>query len=88
MVQGAFFWGEKGDGGSTECECTSHCEVYEHNVDCRAPDVIGQDWSSEVVSLFLEDWELLRVALSCQPHGLRPCQEMKEAYQESSLSQY
>ena len=28
-------------------------------------EVIGQDWSSEVVSLFLEDWELGRVALSC-----------------------
>ena len=28
-------------------------------------EVIGQDWSSEVAALFLEDWELGRVALSC-----------------------
>ena len=31
-------------------------EEYEHNDQCRATDVIGQDWSSEVVALFLEDW--------------------------------
>ena len=28
-------------------------------------EVIGQDWSSEVAALFLEDWEHGRVALSC-----------------------
>ena len=27
--------------------------------------VIGQNWSSEVMALFLEDWEPRRVALSC-----------------------
>ena len=37
-------------------------EVYEHNNECQAIDVIGQDWSSEVVALFLEDWELGRDA--------------------------
>ena len=36
------------------------CEMYEHNIECRASEVIGQDWSSEVVALFLEDWELGR----------------------------
>ena len=40
------------------------CDMYEHNNECRAIEVIGQDWSSEVVALFLEDWELGRVALS------------------------
>ena len=34
-------------------------------VSARAVEVIGQDWSSEVVALFLEDWELGTVALSC-----------------------
>ena len=34
------------------------CEEYEHNNECRAIEVIGQDSSSEVVALFLEDWEL------------------------------
>ena len=40
------------------------CEVLEHNIECRATEVIGQDRSSEVVALFLEDWELGRVLLS------------------------
>ena len=30
-------------------------EEYEHNNECRAIEVIGQDWSSEVVALVLED---------------------------------
>ena len=30
-------------------------------------EVIGQDWSSEVVALFLEDWELGRVAFELPP---------------------
>ena len=46
-------------------ETSLGCEVYEHNNECRATEVIGQDWSREVVALFLEDWELGRVALSC-----------------------
>ena len=33
------------------------CDVHEHNNECLAVEVIGQDWSSEVVALFLEDWE-------------------------------
>ena len=33
--------------------------------ECRAFEVIGQDRSGKVVALFLEDWELGRVALSC-----------------------
>ena len=39
--------------------------VYEHNNESRVIEVIGQDWSSEVVAPFLEDWELRRAALSC-----------------------
>ena len=41
-------------------ETSFGCEEYEHNNECRAIEVIGQDWSSEVValSLSLEDWEL------------------------------
>ena len=37
-------------------------EFYEHNVENMAIEVIGQDRSSEVISLFLEDWEVGRVA--------------------------
>ena len=47
---------------------TSCYEVCEHRKECRALEVIRQDWSSEVVAHFLED-ELVRVALSC----LGPC---------------
>ena len=31
-------------------------EEYGHNKECRAIEVIGQDWSSEVVAFFLKDW--------------------------------
>ena len=41
-------------------------EEYGHNNECRATEVIVQDWSSEVVALFLEDSKLSRLALSCQ----------------------
>ena len=47
------------------CETSLRSEVYEHNNECRAVEVIGQTWSSEVVALILDDWELGRVALSC-----------------------
>ena len=43
-------------------ETSLGCGVHEHNSECRAIEVNGQDWSSEVV---VEDWELGRVALTC-----------------------
>ena len=52
-------------------ESTVGFEVYEHNNECRATEVIGQDWSSEVVALFLEDWELGRVSFEL-PHDHVP----------------
>ena len=33
-------------------------EVYEHNNECWAIEVVGQDWSSEVAALVPEDLEL------------------------------
>ena len=59
--------------------------MYEDNVDCRALEVIGQDWSSEVVLLFL-DCDLAREALICHMALDLLCQEMQEACQESPLS--
>ena len=47
------------------------CEEYEHNNECWAIEVVGEDWSSEVVALFLEDWELGRVALRCHMVDLK-----------------
>ena len=55
-----------------------------HNDECQAIEVIGQDWSSEVVALFLEDWELGRVTLSCYMAMDLLCQEMRNASWVSS----
>ena len=60
--------------------------VYEPNNECRAIKVIGQDRSSEVVALFLEDWELGRVASSCHMAMDLLCQEMRDACWDSSES--
>ena len=70
----------------TQGECTPRCDVYDHNNECRALEVIGQDWSSEVVAPFLDDWEFARVALSCPMALDIPCQEM-DACQDRSESQ-
>ena len=59
-------------------ESTVGYEVYEHNNECRATEVTGQDWSSEVVARLLQDWDLGRVAVSCQ--------EMRNACWNSSES--
>ena len=61
-------------------------DEYGHNNGCRAIGVIGQDWSSEVVALFLEDWELGRVAWSCHVAVDILCQEMRDACWVSSES--
>ena len=55
----------------TESEGTCSVEQYEHNVESLALEVIGQNWSGETVSLFLEDWGLAREALKL-PSGSRP----------------
>ena len=44
---------------------TSSLEYYEHTVDNLAIEVFGQNCSSDVISVFLEDWEVGRVAPSC-----------------------
>ena len=67
-------------------ETSLGCEVYEHKNDCQAIEVIGQDWLSEVVAIFLEDWELWRVALSCHITMDFLCQETREACWDSSES--
>ena len=41
---------------------------YEHDVDNFAIEVVLQNWSCEVTSLFLVDWEVGQV-----------CQEMRDA---------
>ena len=66
-----------GSALARQSETSLGCEVYEYNNECRAIEVIGQDWSSEVVALFLEDWELGRVALSRHMTLDVLCQETK-----------
>ena len=54
-------WRDDGlEGGRSQD--TSSMEYYEHDVHNLTIEVGGQDWSSEVISLFLEDWEVGRVA--------------------------
>ena len=60
-------------------EDASSVEYYEHNVDDLAIEVVGQNWSSEVISLFLVDWEVGRMALSCYLSLDLMCQEMRDA---------
>ena len=58
------------------------CEEYEHNNECRAIEVIGQDWSSEVVALSrgLGAWRREGVALSCHMTMDLPCQEKRDSF--------
>ena len=76
-----------GDGYEGErSESTSTLEYYEHNVDNLATEVVGQNWSNEVISLLLEDREVGRMALSCHLSMDFLCQEMWDARRESSES--
>ena len=71
-----------GDGFEGEgSEGTSSVEYYEHNAGNFAIEVVGH-----VISLFLEDWELGRVALSCPLSMDLLCQEMWDACRGSSES--
>ena len=61
-------------------EDASSLEWYEHNVGNLAIEVVGQNCSSEALSLFLENWEVGRVALSCHLSMDLVCQEMRDAW--------
>ena len=60
-------------------EAASSLEQYEHNVGNLAVEVVGRNWSSEVISLFPEDWEVGLVALGCHLSMDLSCQEMRDA---------
>ena len=72
-------WDSDGESCS-ESEGLSSSDVREHNVESIALNVMEQDQSCEKISLFLEDWELARVALSCHNALDMLCQEMHEAW--------
>ena len=67
-------------------EGISSSKHYEHNVGNLAIEVVGQNWSSEVTSVFSEDWEVGRVALSCHLSMDLVRQEMRDACRGSSES--
>ena len=54
-------------------------EQEEHNVGNLSLEVVGQGWSSWLINLFLEDWELARIAVSCHL-ALDFCQEMHHVW--------
>ena len=64
----------------------SSLEYHEHTVGNLAIEVVGQNWSSEVISLFLEDWEARRVAPSCHLSIDFLYQERRDACKGSSDS--
>ena len=59
-------------------EVASSEESYEHDVGNLALEVVGQNWSSEVIFVFLEDWEVGRAALGCCSSTDFLCQEMTD----------
>ena len=67
-------------GTATLSQGTSSAELCKHNVESLPLKVIGQNWSGENIALFLQDWELARVALSCHLALDMLCQEMHEEW--------
>ena len=65
-------------------EDDSSLEYYDHSAENLAIEFVGQNWSSEVITLVREDREVGRVALSC--HLSMDCQEMRDACWGSSES--
>ena len=69
-------------------EDASSVEYCEHNVDNVAIEVVGQHGTREVISLFLEDWEVGRVAISCRLSMDLLCQVVRDMCKGSSESLY
>ena len=61
------------------------CEENENIHERRPIEIIGKDWSSEMIALFFRRL-LGRVSLSCRVTMDLLCQEMKDACRHSSAS--
>ena len=72
-------WESEGEAWS-EDESVSSSHSREDHVCNEALHVIGLYRPGDTVSLFLKDWELARVALSCDMALDMLCQEMHEAW--------
>ena len=57
------------------------------NVCNDALHVIGLYGPGEKIFLFLQDWELAKVALSCHVALDMPCQEMNEAWHRGAATE-
>ena len=77
-------WESEGEAWS-EDESVSSSGTREGNVCNDALHVIGLYGPSDKISLFLKDWELAKVALSCHMALDLLCQEMHEAWQWGML---
>ena len=73
-------WESEGEAWS-EDESVSSSGSHEGNVCNDALHVIGLHGSGDKISLFLQDWDLARVALSCHIAVELLCEEMNEAWQ-------
>ena len=72
-------WESEGEA-SSEDESVSSSGSGEGNVGNEALHVIGLYGRGGKISLFLKDWELAKVALSCRMALDTLCQEMHEAW--------
>ena len=70
-------WWSEGEAWSEDESVSSNCS-REGNVGNDALHVIGLYGPGDKISLFLEDWELAKVALSCHVALDMLCQEMHE----------
>ena len=64
-----------------ECEASEDEQAdssSENNVGSGALFVIGLHGSGDAIALFLQDWEVAKVALSCHIALDMPCQELHE----------
>ena len=71
---------DSGDEAWSEDECVSSNGSREGNVGNDALHVIGLYGPGDKISLFLKDWDLAKVALSCHMALNMVCLEMHEAW--------
>ena len=72
-------WESEGEAWSEDEDASSHAS-REGNVSNEALHVIGLLGPGDRISLFLQYWELARVASSCHMALDMLCQEMHEAW--------
>ena len=72
-------WESEGEAWS-EDESVSSCGCRKGNVCNDALHVVGLHGPGDKISLFLQDWEFAKVALSCHTALEMLCQEIHEAW--------